>query len=54
MGGIDPWQVLGVSPDATLDEVKAAYKKAALRYHGDVCHGNPKGAERTFVKITEA
>lgn len=31
------WQVLNVSPNATEDEVKAAYRKLAKKYHPDLC-----------------
>ena len=31
----DPYKVLGVSPDATDDEVKKAYRALARKYHPD-------------------
>ena len=31
----DPYQVLGVRPDASDDEVKRAYRELARKYHPD-------------------
>lgn len=33
--GIDPWTVLGLSPGASLEEVKRAYKKIMRTIHPD-------------------
>jgi hypothetical protein len=35
MAVLDPYRTLGLAPGATLDEVKAAYRRLAKRYHPD-------------------
>ncbi len=44
------YEILGVSKDATQDEIKKAYRKLAIQYHPDK---NPDGDEM-FKKIAEA
>lgn len=44
-----PRQVLGISPNASIDEVKKAYKKLALRHHPD-----KGGSSEKFKQISEA
>lgn len=49
----DPYQVLGVSPGASDDEIKAAYRKLAKQYHPDLNNGSP-AAEAKMKEINEA
>ena len=49
----DPYQVLGVPSTASADEVKAAYRRLAKKYHPDVNHGSPE-AEQKMKEINEA
>ncbi len=49
----DPFSVLGVSPSASEDEIKSAYRKLAKRYHPDINPGD-KNAEAKMQEINEA
>ena len=49
----DPYKVLGVSPDASDDEIKRAYRQLAKKYHPDSNAGNAE-AEKKFKDISEA
>jgi molecular chaperone DnaJ len=42
----DPWQVLGVSRSASDEEVKAAYRKLAQKYHPDLNPGDEAAAQK--------
>jgi molecular chaperone DnaJ len=49
----DYYEVLGVGRDASVDEIKKAYRKLALKYHPDRNPGN-REAEEQFKEATEA
>lgn len=49
----DYYEVLGVSRDVSRDDIKKAYRKAALQHHPDRNFGN-KEAEEKFKEISEA
>jgi molecular chaperone DnaJ len=53
MGKRDYYEVLGVSKEATKEEIKKAYRKQALKYHPDKNPGDKK-SEESFKEAAEA
>lgn len=53
MANKDYYEVLGIDKNASEDEIKRAFKKAALKYHPDRNQGD-KEAEEKFKEINEA
>ena len=52
----DPYKVLGVSRDASNEEIKKAYRALSRRYHPDANQNNPNkaAAEEKFKEIQQA
>ena len=50
----DYYEVLGVTKGASKDDVKAAYRKLAMKHHPDMNKDNPKVAEEKFKELSEA
>ena len=42
----DPYKVLGLTPDASDEEVKRAYRQLAKKYHPDLNPGDPVAAQK--------
>ena len=52
----DPYKVLGISRDASADEIKKAYRKLSRKYHPDANINNPNKAqaEEMFKQVQQA
>lgn len=51
---IDYYRILNISQDASLDEIKKAYRKLAKKYHPDNYTGSEKEASDHMSEINEA
>ncbi|NJL06344.1 MAG: DnaJ domain-containing protein, partial [Chloroflexaceae bacterium] len=47
------YEILGVTQDTTVEQLKKSYRQLARRYHPDLNPGD-KAAEETFKAISEA
>ena len=53
MDFVDYYSILGISKNATADDIKKAYRKAARKNHPDLNPGD-KGAHKKFQQLNEA
>ena len=53
---MNPYEVLGIKPSASQDEIKSAYRKLIKQYHPDKFNDNPLKnlAEEKMMEINEA
>lgn len=49
----DPYEILGVAPTASADDIQKAYRKLAKKLHPDLNPGRPE-AEEKFKEVASA
>ena len=54
MAKADYYSLLGVSRNASEQELKKAYKKLAMKYHPDRNQSDKESAEKKFKEVSEA
>jgi len=53
IASFDPFQILGVSNDASVRDIKKAYRQLSLKMHPDKNPDNPLAVQE-FIKLTKA
>ena len=51
---VNCYHVLGIEPGSPFEDVKAAYRRLARRYHPDVNPEHVEWASQQFIEVTEA
>lgn len=50
----DPYEILGLTPEASADEIREAYRKLAQQWHPDKHPDDVAGATRRFQELASA
>ena len=53
LAGSDYYKILGISRDASKDEIRRAYKRLSIKYHPDKNPGDDN-AQKKFIEISNA